>query len=137
MTSPPTFGLSKSERLYLRDEISTVFGEGKAFVVYPLRVVYRLGSEHRAAYSSMLVSVAKKRFRRAVKRNRVKRLVREAYRLNKHLLNDVLQERQIYATIAFMVVSDELPDFRTVERAMQKSLIRIAGNVPSSALKNE
>ncbi|WP_306454675.1 ribonuclease P protein component, partial [Porphyromonas gingivalis] len=42
-----------------------------------------------------------------VKRNRVKRLVREAYRLNKHLLNDVLQERQIYATIAFMVVSDE------------------------------
>ncbi|WP_179857833.1 ribonuclease P protein component, partial [Porphyromonas gingivalis] len=72
-----------------------------------------------------------------VKRNRVKRLVREAYRLNKHLLNDVLQERQIYATIAFMVVSDELPDFRTVERAMQKSLIRIAGNAPSSALKNE
>lgn len=139
MTSPATFGLSKSERLYLRDEINTVFGEGKAFVVYPLRVVYlyRLGSEHRAAYSSMLVSVAKKRFRRAVKRNRVKRLVREAYRLNKHLLNDVLQERQIYATIAFMVVSDELPDFRTVERAMQKSLIRIAGNVPSSALKNE
>ena len=133
MTSPATFGLSKSERLYLRDEINTVFGEGKAFVVYPLRVVYRLGSEHRAAYSSMLVSVAKKRFRRAVKRNRVKRLVREAYRLNKH----VLQERQIYATIAFMVVSDELPDFRTVERAMQKSLIRIAGNAPSSALKNE
>lgn len=125
----PSYRLTKDERLCLRDEISLLFGEGKAFVVYPLRVIYRLDSQPRAAHCSILVSVAKKRFRRAVKRNRVKRLVREAYRLNKNDLQEVLKERGLYATIAFMMISDELPDFVAVEKAVVKSLARITQRV--------
>ena len=70
----------------------------------------------------MTVSVSKKRFKRAVDRNRVKRLVREAYRLNKGALFEELaaEEQQLAWMIIF--VGKELPEYQQVEKAMKKLL---------------
>ena len=76
--------LRKSERLDKKKVIEKMFAGGsRSFSVFPLRVVY-LPVEELEAPVSILVSVSKRRFKRAVKRNRVKRQIREAYRMNKH-----------------------------------------------------
>ncbi|GHT76174.1 ribonuclease P protein component [Bacteroidia bacterium] len=113
---------SKAERISKQKEIDFVFDEGISFIAYPLRVIY---AEKRTATEipvSVLVSVPKKRFKRAVKRNRIKRLIREAYRLNNNELNEFLQANGKGLFIAFIYISNELHNFSTIERTMKKVL---------------
>ena len=87
------YTLGKKERLNSKTLIERLFlGGSKSFPAFPLRVVYMSVEpvEEDMAAASILISVPKKRFKRAVKRNLVKRQVREAYRKNKHLLLDAL-----------------------------------------------
>ena len=84
--------LSKEERLSWKRHIDRLFTEGRSFVAFPLRVVYLLSDEEgMPVRASFLVSVPKKRFKRAVKRNRIKRQVREAYRMHKYDLWESLE----------------------------------------------
>lgn len=64
-------------------------GVSKSFSIFPIRVVY-MPVEQGEVPASILISVSKRRFKRAVKRNRVKRQIREAYRKNKSLLVDAI-----------------------------------------------
>ena len=102
---------------------------------FPLRIVYmqmeRSGEEEaiKAPLASILVSVPKKRFRHAVDRNRMKRLIREAYRLNKHILWEALEEKDFRLALAFVCITDTLPTFYTVNKSMKKALTRIAEKV--------
>lgn len=99
-----------------------LFEEGTSFVVYPLRAVYVERQPVSGAEAAVLISVPKKRFKRAVHRNRIKRLIREAYRLNKHLLLPGLREKEKGLLIGFLYLGNELPDWKTVEAAMVKAL---------------
>lgn len=118
--------LHKSERLDRKKVIEKMFAGGsRSFSVFPLRVVY-LPVEKLDAPVSILVSVSKRRFKRAVKRNRVKRQIREAYRLNKHLLSEALSGSQSRLAVAFIYLSDELVPSSVIEERMKIALSRIA-----------
>lgn len=118
--------LHKSERLDRKKVIEKMFAGGsRSFSVFPLRVVY-LPVEELDVPVSILVSVPKRRFKRAVKRNRVKRQIREAYRLNKHLLSDALSGSQTRLAVAFIYLSDELVPSSVIEERMKIALSRIA-----------
>lgn len=123
------YSLPKSERIHLKKEIDELFAHGKGFVAYPLRVVYRLEGETEESAEgprlAMMVSVAKRYLRRANKRNRVKRLVREAYRLSKHSLIDWLEAEGKRGRIAFVFVGKELPEYKDIERAISKAYSKI------------
>mgnify|MGYP000549086319 CR=1 FL=1 len=117
--------LRKPERLNRKKVIEKMFAGGsRSFSVFPLRVVY-LPVEESDAPVSILVSVSKRHFKRAVKRNRVKRQIREAYRMNKYELLSVLAQRQSRLAVAFIYLSDELVDSSVIEERMKTALARI------------
>lgn len=119
--------LCKAERLNSKILIEKMFSGGsRSFSIFPLRVVYLPLEEQREAPVSVLVSVSKKRFKRAVKRNRVKRQVREAYRKNKHDLCTLFNEKQQSLAVAFIYLSDQLVASAEIEEKMKTLLARIA-----------
>ena len=88
---------------------------------YPLRLVWRPMERRRSDFPvQMTVSVSKKRFKRAVDRNRIKRLVREAYRLQKPQLYEQLGETDEQLAWMIIFVGKEMPEYRRVEKAMRK-----------------
>lgn len=118
------YALPKAERLTGETTIGRLFAQGQSFVKYPLRVVYAIEAAEGEGSARMLISVPKKRFKRAVKRNRVKRLVREAFRLNKSLLAESIADANI--KIAFIFLDKQLPTQEQVTRAVVGALTRIA-----------
>lgn len=125
--------LSKRERIVSRKLIETLFGGGcsQSMVAFPLRVVYMI--QERTANEppvQLLVSVPKKHFKHAVDRNRVKRQVREAFRLHKQTLHDALPPAS-QLLLAFVWLSDSHSPSVTVERRVVGLMQRVAERVGS------
>lgn len=116
------YTLSKNERLSWKRYIDLLFAQGQSFVAFPLRVVYLTTEEEMPAPVSILVSVPKKKFKRAVKRNLIKRQVREVYRIHKYDLIDPLTEKHKRLLVAFLYLDKEIHSFAEMEKAMQRSI---------------
>jgi ribonuclease P protein component len=121
---------SKPERLSSKIAIDELFAGGaKSFSVFPLRVVYLPIAKREGMSSvSLLISVPKKRFKRAVKRNRVKRQIREAYRKHKELLLNAYQNEEQNLMLAVIYLSDRLVDSSEIEEKLATLLVRILDN---------
>lgn len=113
---------TKEERLSWKRHIDLLFEKGQSFMAFPLRVIFLPYQEEHPVPASVLVSVSKKRFKRAVKRNLLKRRIREAYRLNKQALTDSLAAANKTIFIAFLYLDKEVKPYAEVEKAMKKAL---------------
>ena len=124
------FTLSKEERLCSRKALEELFeGSNKSMLAYPIRAVFQKTEE---TGIRIMVSVSKRFFKRAVKRNRIKRQLREAYRLNKHLLKPASGG----VNIAFLWNSNDLlPTAKVVEK-MQNLLNKINESVSDTSSNN-
>lgn len=120
MNSQQTF--KKGERISSQKEIDLLFSEGYSYMAYPLRIVYAESKPFSTMHASILISVPKKRFKRAVKRNRMKRLIREAYRQNKSSFIHFLEEHNKGVLIAFLFSGNELASYSEIETAIKKAL---------------
>lgn len=123
------FTFPKEERIFLQKEIDLLFSEGNSFMSYPLRVVYVEKKPESGASAAILLSVPKKKFKRAVKRNRIKRLIRESYRLNKIPFIESLVEKDKGLLIAFLFVGDGLPIYDEIEKSVKKALSLLIGRL--------
>jgi len=124
------FTLGKSERLKSRKLIEQLFTEGKNFPLSPFRVYYLVSPFNRGTGSHLQfgAGVSGKSFKRAVDRNRIKRLTREAYRLQKNQLQGVLTQKNFQLNLFFIYTGKELPQFNNVEEKVNvilKKLIKI------------
>ncbi|SFW29328.1 ribonuclease P protein component [Sinomicrobium oceani] len=110
---------SKAEKLKSKKLIGKLFSEGKSVSRFPLRLVYVKTELPGATGVQVAVSVSKRRFRKAVDRNRIKRLLRETYRLNKQGVTD-----RAGASFAFMILylGKEIPDYAKTDRKMKELL---------------
>lgn len=135
MQAAPPLTLPKEERLCSRKLIDMLFAGGKSrsMVCFPLRVVYMLKDRDRLEpQTMMLISVPKKHFKRAVKRNRVKRQVREAYRHHRNILLDRLKAQERFddvVVMAFIWLDDSLHDSADVDHSVETLLQRISEKV--------
>ena len=116
------YTLSKEERLSWKRYIDLLFQKGQSFVAFPLRVVYLPLDEELPARASILISIPKKKFKRAVKRNLLKRQVREAYRVRKYDLLEPLEAKNKSMLIAFLYLDKEIHPYTTMEKAMNKAI---------------
>jgi len=118
------FSLCKDERLYLREAISDLFANGSSFMVFPYRVTYHVLPEDdpQVARVAIMTIAPKKKFKHAVDRNRVKRLTREAYRLNKLPLIDAFEEEGKKLQVAFIYSSNEHTTFQETEKKIKSCI---------------
>jgi ribonuclease P protein component len=114
--------LPKSERLCLKNDIHRLFDCGVSFIAYPLRILYLSESTVLRVGVKVLASVSKKRFKKAVHRNRIKRLIDETYRLNNSKLKSLVSQNGKQLHIAFMYVSNDLLARKDVETGMIKAM---------------
>lgn len=129
MTAQRTHTLLKKERLRGEIRVANLFVKGKAFISYPFRVVYIEGSEKKDISAQLLFSVPKKRFKSAVKRNRLKRQMKEAYRLHKHLLLEFLENKNKSLQIAITYVSDDQLPYAEIEKKMIATLQKLQNEI--------
>ena len=122
MDNGQCFTFTKEERVTGDRRIEALFARGSSFMAYPFRVVFLEQECSLSVPVSILISIPKKRIRSAVRRNRMKRITREAYRLNKHLLGSLKLPKSSRLDVAFIYVKDEVSDYTTVEKGMRKAM---------------
>lgn len=111
---------NRSESLKSRKRIRALFESGESLHRYPLRLVWRVAAAGQLSPIQVAFSVPKRRFKRAVKRNRIKRLMREAYRLQKQAWYAAAAEQeQAYDFMFIYTGKEELP-LTLLERKLHK-----------------
>ncbi|WP_317039302.1 ribonuclease P protein component [Roseivirga sp. 4D4] len=112
----------KSERLHSKKLIKELFEKGSSFYLYPYKVIYLPQDDIES--NQVLISVSKKKFKKAVTRNLIKRKIKEAYRLNKHLLTDESQALP-KLLIGYIYTGKDILPYQTIEGKLKKSLLRL------------
>lgn len=129
--SAKKYSFKKQERLKSRKLIRELFEKGSSFFIFPFKVIYLTGYLKDDSPHQTLVSIPRRNFRRAVDRNKLKRRVREAYRLNKNILYKT-DEVCPPLIIAFIFVGKELMDFYKLESKLKICLERLKKEIVHS-----
>lgn len=125
--------LSKTDKLCSRTKIENLFAQGQSFIQYPIRVVYRIHPQTTPEEThQFFISVPKRKFKKAVKRVWLRRRIREAYRLHKHILPTI---EGFAIDIAFLYLSSEKSEFAIIERRMIEILNKLSNHIQSSQNK--
>lgn len=117
----PDHTLKKEERLHGKNDIATLLAKGRYGDEHFIR--YRYIKDSDSGRNRMMVSVSKRFFKRAVKRNLLKRRIRESYRLMKHLLPE-----KGGIDILFIYNTNEVRTFADISEAMERILKKISGH---------
>ncbi|TFG77509.1 MAG: ribonuclease P protein component [Flavobacteriales bacterium] len=126
---PLTF--PKKEKLKSKKLIDRLFAEGKAMTSYPIKLIYiQTGATEKVRFQTG-VTVPKKKFKSAVKRNRIKRLLREAYRLNKPIL---FNNSEGNFAFLFLYLGKEMPQYQSIEAHLKKLLQKFINQVDDEKL---
>ena len=116
------YRLQKNERLHSKKSIKELFDKGSSFFLYPFKVIHLTLDVASTETNQVLFSVSKRKIKKAVDRNYIKRRVKEAYRLNKFLITSAVTKNKI----ALIYVASELEDFHTIQNKVQRILRKIA-----------
>ncbi len=123
MQTTQRYFLKKENRLKSRKAIDLLFSKGKSFSNFPFRICWQLVNDEVGLKAGFTAS--SKNFKKATDRNRIKRLIREAYRLQKNNLENVLQLKNKGVHLFFIYTGKELPTYEVVFEKTGNVLKRI------------
>jgi len=134
---PNVYTLNKSARLKSRKQIEQLFKEGKKISIYPLNVHYQLMplTTHSGLTIQFGVGVSSRNFKRAVDRNRIKRLIRESYRLLKLDFSDVIKRNKQQLNVFIIYTGKELPDYKFIYDKVAIALQKISATIEKRSAK--
>jgi ribonuclease P protein component len=120
------YTLSGNERLKSRKQIDKLFNTGNFFNLPPLRISYSIESVGENDELQMGIGVSGKHFKRAVDRNRVKRLLREAWRLQKLELAAMAKEKGRSLKVFIIYTGRELPEYKLIYEKTGSVIVRLS-----------
>ena len=122
------FSFRKNERITSKVLLQNIIGKGTTLFLYPLKCYALFFSVNDGkSVNQMAIAVPKRIFKKAVDRNRVKRIVREAYRLNnKQILLPLNTDKTRKIALLFVFVGKEMPDYRLIEKVMVDLLKKVS-----------
>lgn len=125
---------SKQEKLKSRKALDELFAEGKSITVFPIKVFYTLNIADEKMFNKTGVNagvgVSARVFKKAVERNRIKRLLRENYRTQKQELVSNIESKKLHLSVFFLFIGKEIPELVDLKEPMRRvleKLIQIAG----------
>lgn len=119
------FSFSKKDKLKSKTDIDLLFSKGSSVKKYPIRIIYYL-EESDQTIKKVGVSVSKRHFKKAVDRNRIKRLLREAYRLNQQLIPCPENKKLI---LMILYQNHKKPNFHLVQTKTIEALQLLYQNI--------
>ena len=129
------YTFKKEEKLKSRKTIEELFKEGKSFSIFPFRILWNIHDKNSSPLQTGF-AVSSKNFKKAVDRNRIKRLMREAYRLQKNDLQNQLTKQQKYIVVFFIYVGNELPEYALIFEKTKTVLNRLIKLTHENSLAN-
>ncbi len=119
------FSLGKNERLKSRKSIEQLFAEGKKIIIAPYRTLYLATNTVSDSPLRFGTGVSAKTFKRAIDRNRIKRLIKEAYRLQKKELQKKVIDGSIQLNVFIIYTGKEIPNYEEVYKKVGNILIKL------------
>ena len=130
------YTFKKEERLCNKRLLEQLFSSGSSFLCYPFRISWLQATLPEPVAVQVVFAVAKKRYRRAVDRNLIKRRTREAYRMHKQqLLYAALQEQNRQIILSVNYIGKEINDFALMDKKMVKLLVQLSEQINASHSK--
>ena len=128
MEQQQRYKLGKQARLKSRKVIDQLFKGGRSFTVQPFRVIFQCTKMPVITAAMQLqagFSVSKRHFKKAVDRNRIKRLMREAYRLQKNELELMIKIHPVNLVFFIIYTGKDLPDYQLVFEKVKGILLKL------------
>jgi len=119
----------KQEKLKSRKALDELFAKGKSVTVFPIKAFYTLNIADETLFNKTGVNagvgVSSRVFKKAVERNRVKRLLRENYRTQKQELVSTIESKELHLTVFFLFIGKELPELVNLKEPMRRVLEKL------------
>ncbi|MES2850142.1 MAG: ribonuclease P protein component, partial [Bacteroidota bacterium] len=125
------YTLGKNERLKSRKAIEQLFADSRSFSLFPFKIIYKTASSQTLNLKPETLNlqaafnVSKRHFKKATERNRIKRLMREAWRLQKSELKNTLQQNNKQAVVFILYVGNEIPEYKIVFEKINAALKKL------------
>lgn len=120
---------NKNEKLKSRKTIELIFENGKSIKLFPIKIYYNIIPGNETFSIKAGVTVSKRNFKLAVTRNRIKRLMREAYRLNKNILHNALNDKNINLNIMIVYSYNQVETFNNIDKKIKQLFTKLSNNI--------
>ncbi|MEO0312333.1 MAG: ribonuclease protein component [Bacteroidota bacterium] len=129
MANDQKFGFSKSERLCSKRNLELLLAQGESINLSGIKVIYRLMAQAKPGFMQLAISVPKRNFKKAVDRNRTKRLIREVFRKEKQSINHLLQLKEQSLHLLIIYYYKQLPDLKLLVSQLTKAFAAIEKSI--------